>query len=224
MTSQVLDQIAEAERYKAEGNDRFKEANYKRALGAYHKVFCYVNGLTLPGEKTQASAQLEMMGKSGSEANNQVPIDRVEDVKKLKASTHLNMAACYLKLEEHQKCVDACGKSLELASSHHDGADGTHALASLASSPPASNKPGNGTPSACSLEPSASQGLSEERGNAPACPTAKPELLFEITNASAQMSMARCALDGDDEYGLAKIPVLPDSAPTLDTDICEDIL
>merc|ERR1719183_1955767 len=93
---------------------------------------------------------------------------------------------------------------------HHDGTDGTHSLASLAPSPPASNKPGNGMP-----------GLSEERGNAPACQTAKPELLFEITNPSAQMSMARCALDGDDEYGLAKIPVLPDSAPALDTETCE---
>ena len=27
------------------------------------------------------------------------------------------MAACYLKLEEHQKCVDACAKALELGSS-----------------------------------------------------------------------------------------------------------
>merc|ERR1712217_695954 len=49
------------------------------------------------------------MGRSG----NQVPTDRVEDVKRLKQSTHLNMAACYLKLNEHQKCVNSCSKALE---------------------------------------------------------------------------------------------------------------
>lgn len=113
MASQVLDQISQAEQYKADGNEKFKEGNYKKALGAYHKVFCYVNGLQMPGEKNQASAQLEMMGKSGNEAHNQVPPDRVEDVKKLKASTHLNMAACYLKQEDWRKCIDSCGKSLD---------------------------------------------------------------------------------------------------------------
>lgn len=44
--------------------------------------------------------------------NSQVPKERVEAVKKLKQSTHLNMAACYLKLSEHQKCVEACSKAL----------------------------------------------------------------------------------------------------------------
>jgi len=38
-------------------------------------------------------------------------------VKKLKQSSRLNMAFCYLKLGEHQKCVDACSKALELGSS-----------------------------------------------------------------------------------------------------------
>ena len=39
----------------------------------------------------------DMMGKS---AGSQVPADKVEGVKRLKQSTHLNMAACYLKVQD----------------------------------------------------------------------------------------------------------------------------
>merc|ERR1712232_532191 len=106
-------QLEQAEQYKQDGNAHFKEGNYKRALGNYHKVFCYVNGLQVPGEKSEASSYTDMMGKS---AGSQVPDDKVESVKRLKQSTHLNMAACYLKTQEHQKCVDACTKALAAAS------------------------------------------------------------------------------------------------------------
>eukprot|EP00747_Dinoflagellata_sp_TGD_P004071 gnl/TRDRNA2_/TRDRNA2_110527_c0_seq1.p1 gnl/TRDRNA2_/TRDRNA2_110527_c0~~gnl/TRDRNA2_/TRDRNA2_110527_c0_seq1.p1 ORF type:complete len:127 (-),score=25.10 gnl/TRDRNA2_/TRDRNA2_110527_c0_seq1:80-415(-) len=102
MAAAVLDQIKQAEQFKDEGNGRFKEGSYKRALGSYHKVFCYVNGLQVPGENSEASSYANMMGKKADESM-QVPRDRVEDVKRLKQSTHLNMAACYLKLAEHQK-------------------------------------------------------------------------------------------------------------------------
>merc|ERR1712232_848861 len=105
-------QLEQAEQYKQDGNAHFKEGNYKRALGNYHKVFCYVNGLQVPGEKSEASSYTDMMGKS---AGSQVPDDKVESVKRLKQSTHLNMAARYLKTQEHQKCVDACTKALGAA-------------------------------------------------------------------------------------------------------------
>merc|ERR1719168_232744 len=98
----VVAQIQQAEAYKAEGNARFKAGEYKRALGSYHKVFCYVNGLQLPGEKSEAASYAGMMGRSTSAS--QVPAERAESVKSLKQSTHVNMAACYLKLSENQKC------------------------------------------------------------------------------------------------------------------------
>lgn len=36
-----------------------------------------------------------------------------QEVRKLKQSTYLNMAACYLKLAEHRKCIDVCLGLLE---------------------------------------------------------------------------------------------------------------
>eukprot|EP00440_Ansanella_granifera_P010482 gb/GFBE01011369.1/.p1 GENE.gb/GFBE01011369.1/~~gb/GFBE01011369.1/.p1 ORF type:complete len:214 (+),score=63.93 gb/GFBE01011369.1/:1-642(+) len=110
MSTDVLGQIKEAETYKQQGNARFKEQNFRGALGSYHKVFCYVNGLQLPGEKSEASQYAEMMGRSASGPS--VPPEKVEEVRKLKQSTHLNMAACYLKVGEHKKCIDACSKAL----------------------------------------------------------------------------------------------------------------
>ncbi|CAE8584070.1 unnamed protein product [Polarella glacialis] len=114
-TEDVLSQLEEAESYKQQGNARFKEQNFRGALGSYHKVFCYVNGLQIPGERNEASSYTEMMGKS-SAAGRHVPGEKVEDVKRLKQSTHLNMAACYLKLEEYKKCIDACSKALSTGS------------------------------------------------------------------------------------------------------------
>jgi len=103
------EQIAQAESYKEQGNRFHTEGNYKKALGAYHKVFCYVNGLQAPPADSVAAG-----GASGSRY---IPKERAEDVRKLQQSTRLNMAACYLKLGEHQKCVDACTAALDFGSS-----------------------------------------------------------------------------------------------------------
>lgn len=111
----VLQQIQEAESFKAKGNERFKEGDYRKALGAYHRVFCYVNGLQIPGEKSEASSYTDMMGKSNTA--NLVPVEKVEDMKKLKHSTNLNMAFCYLKLGQHQKCIEAANKALDVQQS-----------------------------------------------------------------------------------------------------------
>lgn len=116
--AEVAEQLKQAEAHKEEGNKFFKEQNYKKALGAYHKVFCYVNGLQTPpvtspgdGKEGDSSSSRSTPGSS------QVPKERVEDLRVLKQSSRLNMAACYLRTDEHQKCVDACSKALELGSS-----------------------------------------------------------------------------------------------------------
>eukprot|EP00928_Gymnodinium_smaydae_P060583 TRINITY_DN4429_c0_g1_i1.p1 TRINITY_DN4429_c0_g1~~TRINITY_DN4429_c0_g1_i1.p1 ORF type:complete len:386 (-),score=84.16 TRINITY_DN4429_c0_g1_i1:219-1376(-) len=102
----AAEQIRQAEAYKDEGNRLYSEQSYKRALGAYHKVFCYVNGLQVPPDSTSSSDK-------GATGSGYIPKERVDDVKKLKQSTRLNMAACYLKLGEHHKCVEACTAALE---------------------------------------------------------------------------------------------------------------
>ncbi|CAE8586708.1 unnamed protein product [Polarella glacialis] len=98
------DQLKQAEAFKEEGNRHHGEGNFKKALAAYHKVFCYVNGLQSPTGDAPAA----------SSSSSVIPKDRVEDLKRLKQSTRLNMAACYLKLGEPQKCIDACSQVLEL--------------------------------------------------------------------------------------------------------------
>mmetsp|Transcript_7675 Transcript_7675/g.16884 ORF Transcript_7675/g.16884 Transcript_7675/m.16884 type:complete len:188 (-) Transcript_7675:78-641(-) len=105
----VEEQIAEAEQFKQRGNEFVKEKDYKKALGSYHKVFLYINYLQVPGERSEASGYTDLMGK-GSQPK--VPIERIEDVKRLKQSTNLNMGLCYLKTNQYEKCVTACTKAL----------------------------------------------------------------------------------------------------------------
>lgn len=112
--------IEQAEAHKQTGNAFFKEGNYQKALGSYHKVFLYVNGVQVPGEKSEATAYANMMGKST--ASSQVPADKVEALKQLKQSTHLNMAACFLGVGKksgtaapegaraYKRCVEVCTK------------------------------------------------------------------------------------------------------------------
>jgi len=111
-----VEKLHQAEAYKEEGNKLYKEGAYKRALGAYHKVFCYVNGLQVPGNERvdglDATAAVD-----GSVNRNRLPKESVEDLRKLKQSTRLNMAACYLKVGEFQKCVDACTTALTFGES-----------------------------------------------------------------------------------------------------------
>mmetsp|Transcript_4428 Transcript_4428/g.13428 ORF Transcript_4428/g.13428 Transcript_4428/m.13428 type:complete len:218 (-) Transcript_4428:277-930(-) len=106
----VLEQVEQAEQYKQKGNGHFKEADYRKALGSYHRVFCFVNGLQVPGEGSEAASYGQMMGKSSPGL--QVPAEKVEDLRLLKQSTYLNMAACYLKLDEYDKCITTCTKAM----------------------------------------------------------------------------------------------------------------
>merc|ERR1711879_558787 len=110
---EVLAQIQEAESYKQKGNDRVKEGDFKKALGAYHRVFCYVNGLQIPGDKSNQAASYAGMLEPGKASGPQVPPEKLDDVKKLKTSTRLNMALCYLKTSQHAKCIEACTTVLE---------------------------------------------------------------------------------------------------------------
>ncbi|CAJ1455795.1 unnamed protein product [Effrenium voratum] len=98
----ALEQLRQAESFKEEGNHQHREGNYRKALGCYHKVFCFVNGLVAPQNQDVAKP-----------AENHIPAEKVEEVKRLKQTTRLNMAACYLKLGENQKCVDACTAALD---------------------------------------------------------------------------------------------------------------
>eukprot|EP00929_Paragymnodinium_shiwhaense_P102253 TRINITY_DN65443_c0_g1_i1.p1 TRINITY_DN65443_c0_g1~~TRINITY_DN65443_c0_g1_i1.p1 ORF type:complete len:417 (-),score=94.17 TRINITY_DN65443_c0_g1_i1:51-1301(-) len=114
----ALEQIQQAESFKGEGNRHHGAGDWKRALGAYHKVFCYLNGLQPPPPELRAGGSSSSTAKpdagySAGQSTTQIPKEKVDDVQKLKQTTRLNMAACYLKLEENQKCVDACNKALE---------------------------------------------------------------------------------------------------------------
>ncbi|CAK0896642.1 unnamed protein product, partial [Prorocentrum cordatum] len=71
------EQLRQAEAFKAEGNRWYGQEEYRKALGAYHKVFCYVNGLPNLGDRADASEEDKARG---------------ESVRKIKQTVRLNMA------------------------------------------------------------------------------------------------------------------------------------
>mmetsp|Transcript_1533 Transcript_1533/g.2088 ORF Transcript_1533/g.2088 Transcript_1533/m.2088 type:complete len:214 (+) Transcript_1533:144-785(+) len=108
-----MDKVLEAEKNKAQGNDFVKEGNFKKALYHYNVVFNYLNGLQIPGESSGASEYAGLLGGTPS-SDLVVPADKVEVVKDLKRTTHLNKALCHFKLERYEKCVESCSQSIAL--------------------------------------------------------------------------------------------------------------
>lgn len=90
------DAIRTAEQHKQTGNEFFSNKNYRKALGAYHRVFLYLKTLKDPDADEQPPGDLA--ASLASSQVQEVPPLEVENVRKLKAITWTNMAACYLGL------------------------------------------------------------------------------------------------------------------------------
>eukprot|EP00392_Amoebophrya_sp_AT5.2_P007264 g7278.t1 len=103
-------QIADAVRHKEAGNVFFKEKNYKKALGQYHRVFLYVKALKDDEEVAksksrdqQGSDQNDFSGMASIASSGHqtaIPPEQLDEVRLLKVTTKVNMMTCYLNLCE----------------------------------------------------------------------------------------------------------------------------
>mmetsp|Transcript_5486 Transcript_5486/g.15745 ORF Transcript_5486/g.15745 Transcript_5486/m.15745 type:complete len:211 (-) Transcript_5486:178-810(-) len=119
------EQILRAEEYKTAGNNFFKESDFPKALSNYHKVFLYLNALSDPNDPSKANKNedIAQMAVNGAMTDDmKIPPERSNDVRKLKGTTYVNMATCYMS-RYHQdpgpqsnkwleKVVDVCQKAL----------------------------------------------------------------------------------------------------------------
>lgn len=96
--------VQEAERLKAEGNQYFKDKNFKKALASYAKVFCFLNGFQ------HKDSELYQYAKSGSRIDD----NEFQKISELKYTTYLNMAQIDLYNKNYKKCVDRATESIKI--------------------------------------------------------------------------------------------------------------
>eukprot|EP00761_Pharyngomonas_kirbyi_P013580 gb/GECH01013609.1/.p1 GENE.gb/GECH01013609.1/~~gb/GECH01013609.1/.p1 ORF type:complete len:476 (+),score=138.88 gb/GECH01013609.1/:1-1428(+) len=97
---------------KNEGNQFFIQQEHKKAISKYKKVFLYTNGL----DSTSENAFVQAI-----QSQRKLPEEVAKQLKDLTLKTNLNLAACYLALEQGQKGYNHADKALEIDPQHPKG-------------------------------------------------------------------------------------------------------
>jgi hypothetical protein len=84
--------VKQAFEMKEQGNQFFKEKDYKRALAKYARVQCYTNAI-LPSKDSQVQMLTGMSKKSQAQFTTE---EEGEEVRDLLCTTYANMAQCFL--------------------------------------------------------------------------------------------------------------------------------
>mmetsp|Transcript_12983 Transcript_12983/g.16139 ORF Transcript_12983/g.16139 Transcript_12983/m.16139 type:complete len:190 (-) Transcript_12983:828-1397(-) len=102
-SERAVENIKEATKFKEEGNELFKQKEYKKAIRKYRTVFAYVNGLLDSSHELaqytakKADGEADLLTKTQSET-----------IKALKVSCYSNLAQCYLFLNKPEQCIKCC--------------------------------------------------------------------------------------------------------------------
>lgn len=104
------EKLVKAKSFKAEGNEKFKNKDYRGAIGKYHRAILYLKGI----ESTQKGLQGLVP------ENAPLPPDLVKEKNSLKIDCYNNLAACILKSDNpnNEKVVSHCDAVLEIESSN----------------------------------------------------------------------------------------------------------
>ncbi|CAD8105266.1 unnamed protein product [Paramecium sonneborni] len=99
----IQEKIKMAQQYKDEGNQYFKNQDWKKALTCYHKVFLYINGLI--------SQENELAQYAKNQLTTQ---EETNIIQQLKCQTFGNMAQVYINQQKYDKGREVAKKSLEI--------------------------------------------------------------------------------------------------------------
>ncbi|KAF7784479.1 hypothetical protein Agabi119p4_644 [Agaricus bisporus var. burnettii] len=119
----IEDRIREANARKTEGNDSFRKSDWEEALSAYESalVFLPKSTVTLDDNRSHESPpRTEEEDEPTRHTEDPTPKSTQENIdpemeKKcanLRSILNANIGACYVKLGEHKKAVEACTRAL----------------------------------------------------------------------------------------------------------------
>ena len=103
--------ITQAEKYKKEGNDFFREGDFKKARSKYSRVFAFTKTL-MPSNSGEDAGMVDMAMK----ANNMGEIDESLKVKakELERDVNCNLAMVYIKEKNWSKATEKATLSLAI--------------------------------------------------------------------------------------------------------------
>ncbi|CAD8076507.1 unnamed protein product [Paramecium primaurelia] len=101
--NQVQENIRMAQQYKEEGNQHYKNQDWKKALICYHKVFLYINGFISKEDEFESYSKVQLTTQEQTNA-----------IRELKCLTYGNMAQVYINLQKYLKGKEAAIKSLQI--------------------------------------------------------------------------------------------------------------
>ncbi len=118
----VESQLSRAHAYKESGSAHFRQKNYKLAIADYSKIFLWTNHLDVPSELKILKSQIEepeAVDEKFDENENDFPTPvQVGIARSLRLAANSNLATCYFRLEDYEKCRKFAESALSLDSNH----------------------------------------------------------------------------------------------------------
>jgi len=109
------EKLHKAKELKERGNQAFKDGQFHKAKGSYHRAILYIKGLSV-NSPSMMTGLASALGQSESQSQQpQMPHDMVEFSKSLGSDCHNNLAACLLKEDspKYDRIIELCSTALE---------------------------------------------------------------------------------------------------------------
>ncbi|XP_005091206.2 tetratricopeptide repeat protein 9C [Aplysia californica] len=109
------DKVLKARELKDKGNAAFKEGQYQRAVGSYHRAMLYIKGLSINSPSPLGGLAAAFGENAPGMEKVQMSPEMEAEARRLSCDCHNNLAACLLKESEpkYRRVIDLCNKALE---------------------------------------------------------------------------------------------------------------
>ncbi|XP_046369631.2 tetratricopeptide repeat protein 9C-like [Haliotis rufescens] len=103
--------LSKAKHYKSEGNDAYKNKNYRLAIGKYHRALLHLKGIGQGKESLAA-----MFTGQDEDETHPIPPEMIFEVGNLQSDCYNNLAACLLQQGDpnYGKVIEYCDSVLSI--------------------------------------------------------------------------------------------------------------
>ncbi|XP_072032077.1 tetratricopeptide repeat protein 9C-like [Amphiura filiformis] len=127
ISAKIMERVHQAETYKTDGNECYKQQNMKGAIGKYHRALLFVKGLDSMAQQDVVQRVIGIGGGGGGNSDGPqnfgdiigklLPDDIEKRVANIQQGCYNNLAACLLQQEKpsYDKVIFYCDKVLDMS-------------------------------------------------------------------------------------------------------------